>query len=172
MDAPTQALEIKAIITGIIAFLTALWGWTGWAVIIWIACMLLDYLAGTAAARQSGEWSSSIARAGIWHKTGEVFAVMVAALCDVAVAVIVNGSGVKLPFETPALITPVVLLWYIITELGSIAENAGKLGAPVPEWLRKSLADYKDKIDRDEDAAHGKHELDSGQPRADSKDNN
>jgi phage-related holin len=45
-------------------------------------------------------------------------------------------------------VTPVVLTWYIITELGSIIENAGKMGAPVPEWLKKSLKQYKDTIDK------------------------
>jgi toxin secretion/phage lysis holin len=150
MNAPDKALEIKAGITGIIALLTSLWGWVGWAVLIWIGCILLDYIAGTMAARAAGEWSSSIARAGLWHKLGEIFAVLVAALCDTALTVIVNGSGLALPFEVGPLVTPVVLFWYIITELGSITENAGKLGAPVPAWLRRSLKDYKDKIDKEQ----------------------
>lgn len=31
------------------------------------------------------------------------------------------------------------MVWYILTELGSILENAEKLGAPVPKWLVKML---------------------------------
>lgn len=149
MTAPERATEIKAGIAAVIALLTALWGWVGWAVIIWIGCIALDYISGSAAARSAGEWSSSVARAGLWHKLGEIFAVLVSALCDIALTVIVNGAGVELPIDIGPLVTPVVLLWYIITELGSIAENAGKLGAPVPAWLRRSLKDYKDKIDAD-----------------------
>ena len=38
------------------------------------------------------------------------------------------------------LVLPVILVWYIFTELGSIAENATDLGAPVPAWLTKLLA--------------------------------
>lgn len=147
MNAPDKALELKGLVTMIFATLTALWGWTGWAVVIWLACMLIDYLSGTVAAKAAGEWSSSIARAGLWHKLGEIFAVLVAALCDIALGVIVTGTGINLPFDVGPLVTPIVLLWYIITELGSIIENAGKLGAPVPEWLQRSLKDYKDKID-------------------------
>lgn len=30
---------------------------------------------------------------------------------------------------------PLVLAWYIITELGSILKNAVKMGANVPTWL-------------------------------------
>lgn len=149
MDAPTKAIEIKAAIAAIIGTMTALWGWVGWAAWIWVFCMVADYVSGSAAAKAAGEWSSAEARAGAWHKLGEVFAVLVAALCDIALHVIVNGAGVDLGVQLPAMVTPVVLLWYIITELGSIVENAGKLGAPVPKWLQRSLREYKDKIDHD-----------------------
>ena len=147
MTAPERATEIKAAVAAIIAFLTSLWGWVGWAVWIWIACMAIDYISGSAAAKKDGTWASSVARAGLWHKLGEVFAVLVAALCDIALHVLVNGAGVQIGVELPAMVTPVVLLWYILTELGSIAENAGKLGAPVPKWLIKGISDYKEKID-------------------------
>lgn len=150
MNAPEKATEIKAGVAAILALLTSLWGWTGWAVIIWIGCIILDYISGSAAASAAGDWSSAEARAGLWHKLGEIFAVLVAALCDTALSVIINGAGMDLPVKIGPLVTPVVLLWYIITELGSIAENAGKLGAPVPAWLRRMLADYKDKIDHDQ----------------------
>ena len=149
MSAPDKATEIKAALAAVIAFFTALWGWLGWAVLIWVFCLLLDYLSGTAAARKAGEWSSDIAREGVWHKLGEIFAVLVAALCDIALRVILEGSGLDLGIQIGPMVTPVVLLWYIITELGSIAENAEKMGAPVPSWIKKSLKQYRDKIDRD-----------------------
>ena len=149
MPAPDKANEIKAVFAAILAFLTALWGWIGWAVIIWVLCFVLDYISGTAAAHKRGEWSSDIAREGLWHKLGEIFAVLVAALCDIALKVIVEGAGLHIGIELSAVITPIVLLWYIITELGSIAENAEKLGAPVPSWIKNGLKQYKDKIDQD-----------------------
>ena len=37
--------------------------------------------------------------------------------------------------EWPGLVLPLVLAWYIITELGSILENAVRMGANVPQWL-------------------------------------
>jgi phage-related holin len=39
----------------------------------------------------------------------------------------------------PVLVLPLVLAWYILTELGSILENASKMGAPLPSWLMKLL---------------------------------
>ena len=62
-----------------------------------------------------------------------------------ALMVLIVTLGIKLG----AIITPVVLLWYILTELGSIAENAEKMGAPVPGWIKRGLKQYRDKIDRD-----------------------
>ena len=151
MQVPEKVDEIKGVVALLLATLTALWGWMGWAVIVWIVCVVLDYASGTAAARRRGEWSSAIAREGLWHKLGEIFAVLVAALCDIALDVIVSGSGLPIGIDVGPIITPIVLLWYIITELGSIIENAGALGAPIPVWLQKSLKNYKEKID----AQHG-----------------
>ena len=150
MDAPEKAVEIKAAITAVIAFMTALWGWLGWVILIWIAAILLDYISGSMAAKREKNWSSAIARDGLWHKAGEIFAVLAAALCDIALEVILDSSGVKLPFEVTAFITPVVLLWYILTEIGSIIENCGKLGAPVPSWFKSKVDSAKEAIDHDQ----------------------
>lgn len=147
MTTPDKATQIKAAIAAVLAFLTALWGWVGWAIIAWVFCILMDYISGTAAARRSGEWSSEIAREGLWHKLGEIFAVLVAAMCDIALGIILKTAPFSLPFEFSTLVTPIVLLWYIITELGSVLENACKLGAPIPNWLKKMLKNYKNKID-------------------------
>ena len=150
MDAPEKAKEIKAVIVMIGAFFTALWGWLGWAILLWIAAILLDYLSGSLAAKKENNWSSEIAREGLWHKAGEMFAVLVAALCDIALHVILEGSGITLPFELGPVLTPIVLLWYILTEAGSIIENCGRLGAPVPKWFKMRIENYKDSIDRDQ----------------------
>ena len=55
------------------------------------------------------------------------------------------------------LLTPIVLTWYITTELGSILENAAEMGAPVPPVLREILEKVhkaSGKADSDTDAAH------------------
>ena len=151
MTAPEKAIEIKAALAAVIAFFTALWGWMGWAVIVWMACIVLDYATGSWAARSAGEWSSAVARAGLWHKLGEIVAVLVAALCDIALGVLIGEAGIDLGIDTSTFLTPIVLLWYIITESGSIIENAGKLGAPVPAWLKKGLEQYREKLEHDKD---------------------
>ena len=44
-------------------------------------------------------------------------------------------------------LTLLVAVWYIFTELGSIVENADKLGAKIPGWLRKGIAALQKKAE-------------------------
>ena len=150
MNAPDRITEIKAVITAIITALTALWGWLGWAVLIFAVCMFADYITGSWAARANGEWSSNIARQGLWHKLGEIVALLVAALCDIAITVIINSAAAPLlgDFHYKNYFTMIVAIWYIFTELGSIIENASKLGAPIPAWLAKGIAVLRNKADQ------------------------
>ena len=68
----------------------------------------------------------------------------VAAVCGAFTAAF-GALGWLVAAWVAALVLPVVLVWYIFTELGSIAENAAAMGAPVPEWLLKLLAEGKEK---------------------------
>lgn len=139
----------KAAVTAVLGALTALWGWMGWLVIGWIALMLLDYLTGSTAALKEGEWSSKEARNGIWHKLGMIVVVVVAAGADLLISLMLSHLPiVELPIAYTGLICPLVLVWYCLTELGSIAENAMAMGAPIPSWLPKILAAGKNSVDK------------------------
>lgn len=146
----------KASVIAVIGALTGLWGWFGWLVIGWVICMVVDYITGSLAAAKQGEWSSAQAREGIWHKAGMIVVVIVAAGADLLIAlVLVNIPAVQLPFTYSGLICPIVLVWYGVTELGSITENAVAMGAPVPGWLTKLLQVSKDAIDNAGDQLAG-----------------
>ena len=139
MEEQNMFLWIKAAVTALCAAFSATFGWLGWLVLAWAVCMVIDWISGSAAAASKGEWSSAVARAGIWHKAGMVVVVIVAAMADGVLGVAVENLPV-LGIQYTVLILPVVLVWYIFTELGSIAENAAAMGAPVPEGLIKLLA--------------------------------
>lgn len=55
--------------------------------------------------------------------------------------------ALTLPFDYTVFLTVLVLVWYILTELGSIVENAGRLGAPLPAWLSKAIAALESGVD-------------------------
>ena len=141
--------DFKLAVTAVVALLTSLWGWFGWLVVLFVGCMAVDYLTGTAAAMHRGECSSKSARDGIFHKIGSVIVVMVAGAADLLIgAMLGHLPGVVLPFEYTTLLCPLVVVWYTLTELGSIVENAVALGAPVPAWLTKMLSAAKDAVDK------------------------
>lgn len=140
---------VKLTLTGMVAALTALWGWFGWLVVAWVLCMVIDYASGSAAAIRAGAWSSKAARDGLFHKGGMILVVAVAGIADWFIGLLLaNFPALDLPITYTVLICPVVLSWYILTELGSIVENAVRMGANVPVWLPKILGAGKDAVDK------------------------
>lgn len=140
-------LVIKGAIAAVAGMYSAAFGVVGCLALVWVACMAVDYISGSAAACKNGEWSSTVAREGIYHKGGMFLVVLVAALTDMAVRMAVESiPGIGIDYK--AVILPVVLVWYIFTELGSIVENAAAMGANVPEKLVKLLAAGKAAVEK------------------------
>lgn len=137
--------EIKGSVIAVLTVLGSFLGWKGIMGLVWAAAMLLDYISGSAAACKEGKWSSAVARVGLWHKAGMIFAVVVAFFADVALEIACDHIPIGLAW--PGVIMPLVLAWYILTELGSILENAVRLGARVPKWLTKFLAAFEHLVD-------------------------
>lgn len=139
--------EFKLALAACAAALTALWGWFGWIVLALVFLMIVDYVCGSAIAMKEHAWSSATARAGIWHKCGCILAVVVAGMADLIIGQILGNLPLELPFAYSVLFCPMVVVWYILTEMGSILENAVKMGAPVPAFLKKSLELTLDAVD-------------------------
>ena len=172
----TTVTTVKAAIAAAVATMTALWGWFGWLVIAWVLLMLADWLIGSAAAAKEGRWSSAKMREGAWHKGGMILVVCTAfdikadlLVCIALVADWLIGTilghipAVSLPFEYSVLLAPLVIVWYIIGELGSLAEHAVTFGAPVPSWLRNILEIGKNAVDAAGESIAGESGQDSGE---------
>ena len=132
-----KLIEIKVAIAAFFTAIGAFLGWQGIMAMVWVIAMAIDYITGTAAAMKNGEWCSATARQGLWHKGGMIVVVIVSFIADCALAVICEHLPIGIAWTS--IVLPLVLAWYIVTELGSILENAVKMGAPVPEWLTKLL---------------------------------
>lgn len=143
--------SVKAAIVAGCTALGAFLGWKGVMLLAWVIVMALDYITGTVAACKANEWNSSTAREGLWHKGGMIAVVVVAAIADWIMVVIVER--VPIGISWPGIVMPLVLAWYIVTELGSILENAVKMGAAVPGWLVKMMKASANIIDAAADSA-------------------
>lgn len=129
---------VKAAVVGVFGVLFTSLGWLAWLIVLYLACMLTDMMTGWCKALKSGTWSSQVARNGLWHKAGAIFAVGVAAGADFLLSLVLQElPQFSIPFKGAFL--PLVLTWYILTEMGSIIENAGELGAPIPRFLVKCI---------------------------------
>ena len=134
-----NVLAYKAAIAAFFSAVGALLGWKGIMVLSWVVLMALDYITGTWAAMMAGKWCSKKAREGAWHKCGSMIVVIVAAITD-GIMLVICGNIPIFNITWPGILLPMILAWYIITELGSILENAVHLGANPPAWLTKILA--------------------------------
>ena len=112
--------------------------------------MVMDYITGMLASKREAleypddpayGWSSRRGAEGIIKKAGY--------LCVIAVAMVVDfltlrcGSGERLSRKVAAkaFFGLLVAVWYILNELLSIIENAGRMvRAPIPEWLMKNVS--------------------------------
>jgi len=133
-------LTLKATMAAFFSALAAFLGWRMLLLLIWVALMALDYISGSLAARKSGTWRSAAAREGILHKAGMLLIVLVSVITDYVILTVTQAIPYEmLRFDWPVVLFPMVTMWYILTEAGSIIENAMSLGAAVPQWLPRLL---------------------------------
>lgn len=116
--------------------------------------MILDYITGMLASKkEAGDhpddpaygWSSKKGAQGIIKKAGYLCVVAAAMVVDYIILNVASAIGIQVPEQ--AFFGLLVAVWYVLNEILSIFENAGRMGAPVPEWLKKYIAVLKNKID-------------------------
>lgn len=151
---------IQGAATAFLAWLSAKLGLLLPVMVILAVMMVLDYITGMLASkRESLEhpddpaygWNSKRGAEGIIKKVGYLCVVVVAMAVDYIILHVAAEAGITISLK--ALFGLLVAVWYVLNELLSIIENAGRMGAPVPEWLVKYVAVLKNKID-----SHGEGE--------------
>jgi toxin secretion/phage lysis holin len=108
-----------------------------WAVMIPIILMGIDVLTGIVNAWVKGEIKSSKLREGLAKKFGEI-------------SVIIIGEIFVLGFGLSNFLADGIAIYLIIMELISICENLDKLGVPIPQFIKKALAETNEKIQDDD----------------------
>ena len=119
-----------------------------------MAMMVLDYISGMLASKKEAiehpddpayGWSSKKGILGILKKVGYMVIIAVAVCLDQIILRSLGGIGVETPAR--AIFGLIVTVWFVLNELLSVIENAGRMGAPVPPWLARYIAILKGKID-------------------------
>ncbi|MGM7683561.1 phage holin family protein [Cytobacillus sp. Hm23] len=116
-------------IGGALGFLVG--GWSKLFIVL-LVFVIVDYISGMIAARIEDNLKSKTGFIGIARKVMIFVIVAVAYQVDLAIG---NGS----------IIRDATIFFYLANELLSIIENAGRIGVPVPNVLRKGVEVLKEK---------------------------
>lgn len=148
-------VAFQGVIAAVLAWLSAKLGILFPVLALLLVMMAVDYLTGMIASKKeaiehpedpSKGWSSKKGAIGIFKKVGYLCVIAVAMVVDfviVNVAISMGYTGIP----AKAMFGLLAAVWYLLNELLSIIENAGRMGAPVPQWLAKYIAVLKNKID-------------------------
>lgn len=144
---------------GVLSFATASFaakiGILYWILIVLVIVMVGDFISGMAAsAKEAIEhpedktkgWSSKKGKLGILKKFGYILVVGAAVVVDY----LIYKVGAHLNFQMPGstFFSLLVAVWFILNELLSIAENAGRMGATgIPKFLISAIQVLKNKVD-------------------------
>ena len=116
--------------------------------------MIVDYITGMTASKREAldhpndpkyGWNSRKGAKGILKKVAYVCVIACAMVLDYMIALLAGQLGLDMPKSV--FFGLLVAAWYILNEMLSIAENAGRAGADVPGWLTRYIAALKSKID-------------------------
>lgn len=121
-----------AVFGGLTSFLFGGWSSLLSALVLFV---VIDYVTGMLAASKEGKLSSQVGRWGIVRKVAIFLVVAVAYHIDR-----VLGDG--------TVIRDAVICFYLANELLSILENAGRLGLPVPSFIRQAAEVLREKANR------------------------
>ena len=147
-------MMIQGTLSAVGAFLSAKLGILFPVLLILAGMMFVDYISGMMASKveaiehpddKNYGWSSKKGAIGIAKKAGYLAIIAVAMALDWLVLHVATVIGVTVTAK--ALFSLLVAVWYILNELLSIIENAGRMGVNVPDWLCKYIAALKRKID-------------------------
>lgn len=108
-----------------------------WIIALPALFMALDICTGLVYAWESGTFKSSKMREGLGKKFGEL-------------TYIVIGIAVTVAMTLPEYLIIGIATYILFMELLSIVENCDRLGAPIPGFIRKALAQANESLQNDD----------------------
>lgn len=145
---------VVGFVSGIGAYLSGKLGVLFYVLVILGVMMGVDYITGMLASKKEAiehpddtgyGWSSKKGTIGIIKKVGYLCVIAVAVAFDYIILYALADTGIEIDIK--AFFGILVTVWFVLNEMLSIAENAGRMGAPIPAWLTKYIAVLKNKIE-------------------------
>lgn len=125
---------IQTIVTAVIGVLTSIFGALAIPILLMVACNVIDYGTGLAAAKYRSQHINSYkGLRGIIKKVSMWLLVAVGAVIDQLLQYASSTVGFEIPFTF--LVAGVVAIWIICNEIISILENIKDIGVPIPGFL-------------------------------------
>jgi len=151
----TKTITVSAVgtMSAIAAWMFNHFGVLFYVILLLAAMMVVDYITGMLASKYEAidhpddpayGWNSKKGAKGIIKKVGYLCVIAVAIVIDYIIKYVAMDAGLELDIK--AFFGLMVAVCYLLNELLSIIENAGRMGAQVPEWLLKYIAVLKNKI--------------------------
>ena len=147
-------LAFQTFLSGVIAWISARLGILFPVLCVFMCMMIVDYITGMIASKQESldhpddptyGWSSKKGSKGIIKKVGYLCVIAVAMVVDFIITKVSAEVGLQL--NVKAFFGLLVSVWYLLNELLSIIENAGRMGVAVPDWLQRYIAALKGSLD-------------------------
>lgn len=108
-----------------------------WGLALPFFLIVIDVILGTIGACVNEEFSSARMRKGLSKKAGEV-------------SILVIGELFCYALQLPPYIMTFFSLYIIIMELSSIVENLGKLGVPIPKFIKGAVSEVNETLNDEE----------------------
>ena len=141
-----ESIGIQAIISAALAAFASYLGALAVPIIVLMVMMIIDYLSGMSAAWSEGTLSSKVGAKGIVKKVGYMALIVVAMGVDYLIYSGIAAANIELEYSM--WFGLLVAVWLIINEMISILENLGRLGVPIPEFLKKIIGRLKTSAER------------------------
>lgn len=151
----TVTTGITGVASGAAAWLFAKIGVLMYVIVALAVAMAIDYITGMLASKSEAidhpndpeyGWNSRKGTKGIIKKVGYMCIIAVAMMVDYIILQVAEEIGMTIQLK--AFFGILVSVWYLLNEALSIIENAGRMGAPVPDWLKQYIAVLKNKIEQ------------------------
>lgn len=106
-----------------------------WSLLLPCIFMCSDIISGIIKACYTESFESKMMRKGLLHKAGELIVLILFVVSQVALGL-------------PKYIATFIEMYIVLMEGYSICENLNDIGVPIPSFIKKTLKDTTDKMDK------------------------